>query len=114
MASCSPRSRSALTGFAGYWFQNAGLQRTTTSDSAFITGLFVVFTPLIEVLVIRRLPDPRVVVAVVVSAVGLFLLTGASLEIGAGNALHARLRRHVRRVDLPGRAASRSGSTPSP
>ena len=76
-----------LTGFAGYWFQNAGLQRTTTSDSAFITGLFVVFTPMIEVLVTRRAPDARVVIAVVVSAVGLFMLTGASLEIGVGNAL---------------------------
>jgi len=76
-----------LTGFAGYWFQNAGLQRTTTSDSAFITGLFVVFTPLIEVLVTRRAPDSRVVIAIVVSAAGLFMLTGASLEIGAGNAL---------------------------
>ena len=31
--------------FVGYWFQNAGLERTTTSNSAFITGLFVVFTP---------------------------------------------------------------------
>ena len=76
-----------VAGFAGYWFQNAGLQRTTTSDSAFITGLFVVFTPMIEVLVTRRLPDSRVVVAVVVSAAGLFMLTGASLAIGAGNAL---------------------------
>jgi drug/metabolite transporter (DMT)-like permease len=76
-----------IAGFAGYWFQNAGLQRTTTSNSAFITGLFVVFTPMIEVLVTRRLPDARVVIAIVVSATGLFLLTGASLEIGAGNAL---------------------------
>jgi drug/metabolite transporter (DMT)-like permease len=76
-----------LTGFAGYWFQNAGLQRTSTSDSAFITGLFVVFTPLIEVFVTRRVPDVRVVTAVLVSAVGLSMLTGASLEIGTGNVL---------------------------
>jgi drug/metabolite transporter (DMT)-like permease len=76
-----------LTGFAGYWFQNAGLQRTTTSNSAFITGLFVVFTPLIEVLVTRRAPDRRVIIAIAVSAVGLFLLTGASFDIHAGDAL---------------------------
>jgi len=76
-----------LTGFAGYWFQNAGLQRTTTSDSAFITGLFVVFTPMIEAIVTRRAPDPRVLIAVVVSAVGLFMLTGATLEISVGNVL---------------------------
>jgi len=76
-----------VVGFVGYWFQNAGLERTTTSDSAFITGLFVVFTPLIEVVVTRRLPDPRVLWAVAVSALGLYLLTGASLDIGAGDAL---------------------------
>jgi drug/metabolite transporter (DMT)-like permease len=74
-------------GFVGYWFQNAGLERTTTSDSAFITGLFVVFTPLVEVAVVRRAPDPRVLLAVVVSAFGLYLLTGASLDVGSGDAL---------------------------
>jgi drug/metabolite transporter (DMT)-like permease len=76
-----------VVGFLGYWFQNAGLERTSTSNSAFITGLFVVFTPLIEVVVTRHAPDPRVLLAVVVSAFGLYLLTGASLEIGAGDAL---------------------------
>ncbi len=76
-----------VTGFIGYWFQNAGLQRTTTSNSAFITGLFVVFTPMIEVLVTRKAPDKRVLLAIAVSAVGLFLLTGASFEIHAGDAL---------------------------
>jgi drug/metabolite transporter (DMT)-like permease len=76
-----------VIGFVGYWFQNAGLERTTTSDSAFITGLFVVFTPMIEVVVTRRPPEPRVLLAVAVSALGLYLLTGASLDIGAGDAL---------------------------
>ncbi len=74
-------------GFAGYWLQNAGLERTTTSNAAFITGLFVVFTPLVETAVTRRLPSRNVVIAVGVSAVGLFLLTGASLRLGAGDAL---------------------------
>ena len=76
-----------LVGFAGYWLQNAGLERTTTSNAAFITGLFVVFTPLVETVVTRRPPSRNVLVAVVVSAVGLFLLTGASLQLGAGDAL---------------------------
>jgi drug/metabolite transporter (DMT)-like permease len=76
-----------VVGFAGYWLQNAGLERTSTSNSAFITGLFVVFTPLIEVAFTRRAPDRRVLLAVVVSAFGLYLLTGASFDIGAGDAL---------------------------
>jgi drug/metabolite transporter (DMT)-like permease len=66
--------------------QNAGLERTTTSNSAFITGLFVVFTPLVETVVTRRAPTPNVLIAVAVSAVGLFLLTGGSLSLGAGDA----------------------------
>jgi len=76
-----------LVGFAGYWLQNAGLERTTTSNSAFITGLFVVFTPLVETVVTRRAPSANVLVAVAVSAVGLFLLTGANFSLGAGDAL---------------------------
>jgi drug/metabolite transporter (DMT)-like permease len=73
-------------GFLGYWFQNLGLERTSTSNSAFITGLFVVFTPLIEVVVTRRRPAPNVLVAVVLSVFGLFLLEGGTFRLGAGDA----------------------------
>ncbi len=76
-----------VVGFAGYWFQNAGLQRTSTSNSAFITGLFVVFTPLFETFVTRRAPSRNVIVAVGFAVVGLFLLEGASFDMGAGDAL---------------------------
>ena len=76
-----------VVGFIGYWFQNAGLERTTTSNSAFITGLFVVFTPIIETTITRRRPAPNVVVAVVVSVAGLFMLEGATFELHAGDAL---------------------------
>jgi drug/metabolite transporter (DMT)-like permease len=74
-------------GWVGYWFQNAGLQHTTTSDSAFITGLFVVFTPVIETVARRQLPGHLVMTAVAIAAVGLFLLTGARFSVGQGNAL---------------------------
>lgn len=89
--SFSSFSRAALIfgviSFVGYWFQNAGLERTTTSNSAFITGLFVVFTPLVETVVTRRAPPRSVLLAVAVSAVGLFLLTGAELSLNSGDAL---------------------------
>jgi drug/metabolite transporter (DMT)-like permease len=39
------------------------------------------------VIVTRRSPDRRVIAAIAVSAVGLFLLTGASFDIHAGDAL---------------------------
>ena len=76
-----------VVGFIGYWFQNAGLERTTTSNSAFITGLFVVFTPIIETALTRRRPAHHVIVAVIVSVIGLFFLEGASFELHAGDAL---------------------------
>ncbi len=74
-------------GWVGYWFQNAGLQHTTTSDSAFITGLFVVFAPVIETAARRRLPSRLVMAAVAIAVIGLFLLTGARFALGRGNAL---------------------------
>ncbi len=76
-----------VIGFAGYWFQNEGLKRTTTSNSAFITGLFVVFTPLIETAVTRRRPSRNVLVAVCFAVVGLFFLEGATFHFSLGDAL---------------------------
>ena len=37
----------------GYAFQTAGLERTTVSSAGFITGLYVVFTPLLGLLLFR-------------------------------------------------------------
>jgi drug/metabolite transporter (DMT)-like permease len=76
-----------LAAFAGYVLQNLGLQRTSTSNSAFITGLFVVFTPIVETIVRRKAPPPNVILAVVIATVGLFLLTGAQPTLGKGDAL---------------------------
>jgi drug/metabolite transporter (DMT)-like permease len=76
-----------FTAFVAYVCQNVGLQHTTTSNSAFITGLFAVFTPLIAAVVYRRLPDQSVVISVAIAVVGLFLLTGADLTLGFGDAI---------------------------
>ena len=74
-------------GWTAYWLQNTGLQHTTTSDSAFITGLFVVFTPVYETVIRRRFPNRLVLTAVATAAIGLFLLTGAHFRLSRGNAL---------------------------
>jgi drug/metabolite transporter (DMT)-like permease len=73
--------------FGGYAAQTVGLQYTSPSTSAFITGLYVVITPVIESVVARRLPPRPVVAGIVVATVGLFLLTGADLHLGRGEAL---------------------------
>ena len=73
--------------FAGYAFQTVGLQYTSPSTSAFITGLYVVMTPIVESVVRRHLPAVSVCVGIVVATVGLFLLTGAELDVGKGELL---------------------------
>lgn len=80
----------AFTGvilFVGYVLQTVGLQYTESSTSAFITGLYVVFTPIIESIVRRRPPPTAVWVGSAIAAIGLFLLTGAELTLGRGEAM---------------------------
>jgi drug/metabolite transporter (DMT)-like permease len=74
-----------IVGFSAYWLQNLGLERTSTSNSAFITGLLVVFTPIIETVATRRRPPVNVLIAVVLSVVGLWLLEGGTLQLSAGD-----------------------------
>jgi len=73
--------------FAGYITQTVGLQYTESSTSAFITGLYAVFTPIVEATLRRRLPPAGVCVGIVVATLGLFLLTGAELALGRGELL---------------------------
>ena len=40
----------------GYVFQTLGLRLTSPSKAAFITGMFVVITPLLQAIVLRRMP----------------------------------------------------------
>jgi drug/metabolite transporter (DMT)-like permease len=70
-----------------YLTQNIGLQHTSTSNSAFITGLFAVFTPIVEAIVYRRFPRTGIILAVAISIFGLFLLTGAELSLSYGDAV---------------------------
>jgi drug/metabolite transporter (DMT)-like permease len=72
--------------FGGYATQTVGLQYTSPSTSAFITGLYVVITPLIESAISRRLPPRSVVAGIAIATVGLFLLTGADIHLGRGEA----------------------------
>ena len=61
---------------AGYLFQTFGLEETTASNAGFITGLFVVFTPLLGALVLRDRIGGTAWAAAGVSALGLYLLAG--------------------------------------
>lgn len=61
---------------AGCIFQIVGLGMTTPSMSAFLTSLTVLFTPIVVWLWTREVPPKGLAVAVVISTVGLLLLTG--------------------------------------
>ena len=72
---------------AGYAVQLVGLKHTSATASGFITGLFVVFTPLITGLVLRvRIPNTAWV-AVVLTTVGLGLIALKGWTLGYGELL---------------------------
>lgn len=71
----------ALT--AGYVLQTVGLQYTSSSVSAFLTYLLVVFVPLIVAVRTRRLP-PAATMAGVALAVGGLALLGGGPGMGTG------------------------------
>jgi drug/metabolite transporter (DMT)-like permease len=73
--------------FGGYATQTVGLQYTTPSTSAFITGLYVVLTPVVEAVAYRRTPERAVWVGIVLATIGLYLLTGADVHLGRGELL---------------------------
>src|SRR4051794_10655058 len=73
---------------AGYIAQTFGLERTPATVSGFITGLFVVFTPLCSGLLLRRRVDRMAWVAVGVATCGLALLSlRGGLSVGTGEAI---------------------------
>ncbi len=61
---------------AGYFFQTLGLERTSASNAGFITGLFVVLTPLFGAALLRQRAGGPAWVAAGLSTVGLYLLSG--------------------------------------
>ncbi len=74
--------------FLGFISQNVGLQYTTASKSAFITGMMVVFVPLLQIIVERRSPKLGNILGVALVAAGLWLLTSPSgSQFNIGDAL---------------------------
>ncbi len=77
--------RGAVTGVAlgallaaGYGLQTAGLERTTVSAAGFVTGMYVVLTPVFALLLFRIRASAAVWVGVVLAAAGLAMLSGVS------------------------------------
>ncbi|MDK4731083.1 DMT family transporter [Rhizobium sp. CNPSo 3490] len=72
-----------LTGlalFSGAATQQVGLQTTTVTNSSFITGLYVVFVPLIAVFFLRRAPHWIIWPGALMALAGIYLLSGGHLS----------------------------------
>ncbi|ORJ60319.1 hypothetical protein B5V00_08700 [Geothermobacter hydrogeniphilus] len=61
--------------FLSYLFQTLGLERTSSSNTGFLTGLNVVWVPLLAGPLLRKAPAPGARVGVGMALVGLLLLT---------------------------------------
>ncbi len=71
----------------GYGLQTVGLQTIPSSQSAFITALYVPFVPLLQWLVLGRKPGLMPSIGVALAFLGLMLLSGprgVSLQFNAG------------------------------
>lgn len=75
-------SKFALIGlclFAGMAAQQTGLLTTSVTNSGFLTGLYVVFTPVFGVFLFRTIPHPVTWFSAALSLLGIFLLSGGNL-----------------------------------
>jgi drug/metabolite transporter (DMT)-like permease len=103
--------------FAGFACQTSGLQFTTPSRSAFLTGLSVLLVPFLSIAFHRRRPSRASMVGVVLAVAGLWALAGGGIGSGTGArlgkgdgltlacalafALHITLIEHLARAHRP-------------
>ena len=72
---------------SGYIFQSFGLTLTTVSNTGFITGLYVVLTPIVAAVILRKNITLVEWFAVLVATVGLALLSFNGIQFGIGEFL---------------------------
>lgn len=79
-----------LTGMAlgsGYIFQTLGLDRTTPAITGFITGLYVVMTPLFAFIFLKERLTIAMSIYIAVAVVGLAVLSVEGWSVGVGELL---------------------------
>ena len=69
---------------SGYLFQTIGLHLTTAATTGFITGLYVVFTPILGALFLKSSVTRNEWIGVAMATVGLALLSLKGFSIGLG------------------------------
>lgn len=66
--------------FMGAATQQVGLQTTSVTNSSFLTGLYVVFVPVLSVVFLGRRPHWIIWPAALMALTGIFLLSGGHLD----------------------------------
>jgi drug/metabolite transporter (DMT)-like permease len=61
--------------FGGFAAQTIGLNYTTATKSAFITGTFVIFTPIFQILIEKKMPTRGNIIGIILVAGGLIFLS---------------------------------------
>jgi len=72
---------------SGFIFQTFGLTQTTVSNTGFITGIYLVFTPLISWLLLKREIFKMQWLAVFVATIGLYFISFNGISVGIGEIL---------------------------
>lgn len=72
---------------AGFVLQTEGLERTSVSSTGFVTGMYVVLTPLLALAIYRTRVAPAAWAGVLLATVGLALLAGVHGGSGVGDLL---------------------------
>jgi drug/metabolite transporter (DMT)-like permease len=72
---------------AGYALQTAGLARTTVSSAGFVTGMYVVLTPLIALALFRARIRTEAWIGTAIAVAGLALLSGVHAGSSTGDLL---------------------------
>jgi drug/metabolite transporter (DMT)-like permease len=73
--------------FLAFSFQTVGIAYTTASNSSFITGLAVVFTPFLAWILIKLKPSWQQILSAFIAAIGLGFLTMNELSLNRGDLL---------------------------
>jgi drug/metabolite transporter (DMT)-like permease len=72
---------------SGFIFQTFGLTQTTVSNTGFITGLYLVFTPLISWILLKQEIFKVQWLAVLVATIGLYFISFNGISFGIGEIL---------------------------
>ncbi|HKI77726.1 MAG TPA: DMT family transporter [Ignavibacteriaceae bacterium] len=70
-----------LLNFAGFATQTIGLNFTSATKSGFITGTFVVFTPIFQFIIEKRIPRKENILGIFLVLLGLMLLSSKGTSV---------------------------------